>query len=59
MVVKRKWIRGGSTTTRSGRLVVRCQGSCLGVIKMVGIYIKRYGSGDRGKRGDMVDIWRD
>ncbi len=48
------WFRGGPTTTRLGELVVRDVLSCLRVICVLGMIIRRRGIRILQKRRDMV-----
>ncbi len=51
MVVRGFELRGPPTTTRLGFVVVRLEGSCLGVLRDMGIDNRRYGCGNWGKNG--------
>ena len=59
MVVKRFEVRGGSTTTRSGGLVVRWEDPCLGSLRSMGMDIEGFGCGNWLKRGLMAVFGRD
>ena len=56
LVVRNFETRGGSTTTRLGRLVVRPVDSCLGDIDVMGMNTGGFGSGNRGKRRHIDQI---
>ena len=53
MVVRRFWFRGAVNSTIYGGLVVRYPGSCLGILRSMGINDKDSGCKKWGKSGDI------
>ena len=52
-------LRGGPTSTRSRVCIVGRLCSCLGVLAVLGMDDRDYGSGYCKKRGVLIEIWRD